>query len=553
MEILQVENLSFSYPNTKERALKNITFSVSEGDFIVICGESGCGKTTLLKMLKRELSPYGDKRGRVLYKGRELSELNEREAAGDIGFVMQNPEQQIVTDKVWHELAFGLENLGMETNEIRRRVGEMASYFGIAGWFHSDTDKLSGGQKQILNLASVMAMQPNVLLLDEPTSQLDPVAASEFVMTLQRLNRELGLTVLLVEHRLEDVFSLANKVLVMENGELIFFDEPRAVGERLMIEKDSHPIHCGLPSALRIYRELGVEAARCPLTVRDGRRFLTEHFLPEQKAVLTPDHHKTENTILEMKNVWFRYEKNLPDVLRGVSLRVSRGESYFLLGGNAAGKTTVLHCAAGLQRPYRGKISLLEKKKRTGKNAVLLPQDPATVFVWDTVREDLLEACSSAGLPEKEWEGQIEAVCEQTGTYGLLSKHPYDLSGGEQQKCALAKILLHRPEILLLDEPTKGLDAHAKQELSTLLQTLKKDGVTIVAVTHDVEFAAENSDRCALLFDGQIISCDTPRLFFSGNTFYTTSANRMAHQMYRYAVTCDEVVAACKRNGVRHA
>lgn len=242
-----------------------------------------------------------------MYKGRELSELNEREAACEIGFVMQNPEQQIVTDKVWHELAFGLENMGMETNEIRRRVGEMASYFGIADWFHSDTDKLSGGQKQILNLASVMAMQPNVLLLDEPTSQLDPVAASEFIMTLQRLNRELGLTILLIEHRLEDVFSLANKVLVMENGALIFYDGPRTVGERLMREKDSHPIHCGLPSALRIYRALGIEA-QCPLTVRDGRRFLTEHFLPEREAVLPPDNPKTE-TVLEMKNVWFRYEK----------------------------------------------------------------------------------------------------------------------------------------------------------------------------------------------------------------------------------------------------
>lgn len=552
MEILQVKNLSFSYPNTKEKAIKDITFSVSEGDFIVICGESGCGKTTLLKMLKRELSPYGDKRGKVLYKGRELSELNEREAAGEIGFVMQNPEQQIVTDKVWHELAFGLENMGMGTNEIRRRVGEMASYFGIAGWFHSGTDKLSGGQKQILNLASVMAMQPAVLLLDEPTSQLDPVAATEFVMTLQRLNRELGLTILLVEHRLEDVFSLANKVLVMENGALIYYDEPRAVGERLMREKESHPIHCGLPSALRIYRELNIEA-RCPLTVRDGRRFLTEHFLPEQEAALPPTSSKTEKTALELKNVWFRYEKNLPDILRGVSLRVSSGESFFLLGGNAAGKTTALLCAAGLQRPYRGKVNVLEHKKHTGKKIVLLPQDPVTVFVRDTVREDLEETCSLADIPEKEWEEQLEAVCIQTGTCGLLSKHPYDLSGGEQQKCALAKLLLHKPELLLLDEPTKGLDAHAKQELSALLRLLKNDGVTIVAVTHDVEFAAENSDRCALLFDGQIISCDTPRCFFSGNTFYTTAANRMAHHMYRYAVTCDEVAAACKRNGVRHA
>lgn len=553
MEILQVENLSFSYPNTKEEAVKNITFSVSEGDFVVICGESGCGKTTLLKMLKRELTPYGKKCGRVLYKARELSKLDEREAACEIGFVMQNPEQQIVSDKVWHELAFGLENMGLETSEIRRRVGEIASYFGIAEWFRSDTDKLSGGQKQILNLASVMVMQPNVLLLDEPASQLDPVAASDFIMMLRRLNQELGLTILLIEHRLEDVFPLADKVLVMENGGLLYYGEPRTVGEKLMRERDSHPIHCGLPSALRIYRELGIEA-QCPLTVRDCRRFLSEHFLPERKAALPPAYSDAGEKVLEMKDVWFRYEKNLPDVLRGVSLRVSRGESFFLLGGNAAGKTTALLCASGIRKPYRGKVVLFEqKRKETDKRVALLPQDPVTVFVRDTVREDLHQACAAAGVPEKERAGRIEEICRQTGIDGLLTKHPYDLSGGEQQRCALAKVLLHKPELLLLDEPTKGLDAHAKQELSAFLGMLRKEGVTIVAVTHDVEFAAENSDRCALLFDGEIISADTPQRFFSGNSFYTTAANRMAHHMYRYAVTCEEVIAACKRNGVRHA
>lgn len=215
MALLQIENLSFRYPKSERLALDSVTLNIHAGDFVVVCGESGCGKTTLLKLLKRELAPAGEKNGSISYNELLQEELDPRVSAHEIGYVLQNPDNQIVTDKVWHELAFGLENLGIPTQVIRRRVGEMASYFGIQDWFRRNTDELSGGQKQLLNLAAVMVMQPKILILDEPTSQLDPIAAADFIATLQKLNRELGLTILLVEHRLEEVFPIADKVLFM--------------------------------------------------------------------------------------------------------------------------------------------------------------------------------------------------------------------------------------------------------------------------------------------------------------------------------------------------
>ncbi|MBQ7354002.1 MAG: ABC transporter ATP-binding protein, partial [Clostridia bacterium] len=220
MEILQIENLSFRYPKAEHNALTDVTLSINRGELVVVCGQSGCGKTTLLRLLKKELAPAGEQVGSVRYCGTPVGELEDRTSAAEIGFVMQDPESQIVTDRVWHELVFGAENLGIPSDVIRRRAGELASYFGIDGWFRRTTDTLSGGQKQLLNLASVTLLQPKVLILDEPTAQLDPIAAAEFMNTLQRLNRQLGLTVILSEHRLEEVFPSADKILLMDKGKV---------------------------------------------------------------------------------------------------------------------------------------------------------------------------------------------------------------------------------------------------------------------------------------------------------------------------------------------
>mgnify|MGYP005759275035 CR=1 FL=1 len=554
MELLQIKNMSFQYAGAEKQALTNLSFSVCTGEFVVICGESGCGKTTLLRLIKRELAPHGTRTGEIFYQGVEQSKLDDRRAACEIGYVLQNPEDQIVTDQVWHELAFGLESLGYPTAIIRRRVSEIASYFGIQAWFRKDTKELSGGQKQMLNLASIMAMQPKILILDEPTSQLDPIAASEFINTLQKLNRELGITILLVEHRLEEVLPLADRVMIMEQGRIAWYGHPKRIGEALHSLPERHRILAGLPSAVRIFNGLQGEG-ECPLTVKDGRIFLETYFDYRIDSLEIPPYQHSEAVALEMKNVWFRYEKDLPDILRGISFFVYQGETFCILGGNGTGKTTALRVLAGLKRAYRGRV-LIDGKKITKfkgntlyrHNIALLPQNPQTVFLKNTVREDLQETCRAMEYPKLEWEERTEDVASKLGISSLLSRHPYDLSGGEQQKAALAKILLLKPRILLLDEPTKGMDAYSKQVLSDILKGLKREGMTIVMVTHDVEFAAVNADRCAMFFEGEITSVDTPAAFFSDNMFYTTAANRIARGRYQHVVSCEDVIKLCQQN-----
>ena len=547
MELLQVKNLSFTYPNRDVPALRELSFSLERGSFCLLCGQSGSGKTTLLRLLKRELAPHGTAAGEILYDGAPLSSLSDRRSAAEIGFVRQNPDEQLVTDKVWHELAFALENLGLPNADIRRRVGEMASYFGIQDWYHRDTEQLSGGQKQLLSLAAVMVQQPKLLLLDEPTAQLDPIAAADFIATLQKLNRELGLTILLSEHRLEEVFPIVDRVLVLEEGAARVFDAPRAACLALR----GRPLAEGLPSAARIWTGLN-GTGDCPLTVGQGRDYLERRFasrtgarVPEREAPQTPD-------ALEMKNVWFRYEKDAPDVVRALSLSVREGEIFALLGGNGTGKTTTLKLLAGLERPYRGEIRIFGKKRKEYRGGTLyhgtlslLPQNPQTVFMKDSVREDLAQILAAMDIPKAEQAAQIEDMAEKLNIQALLDRHPYDLSGGEQQKCALGKLLLTQPRLLLLDEPTKGLDAQYKGRLLALLQRLRAEGKTIVMVTHDVEFAAAAASRCALFFDGEIIADGTPNAFFSGNHFYTTAASRMARELFPNAVLCGEVVRLC--------
>ncbi len=554
MEILHIENLSFRYPKSDRLAVDDITLNIQSGEFVVVCGESGCGKTTLLKLLKRELAPAGEKKGKIFYQGIAQEELNEKQSSGEIGYVLQNPDSQIVTDKVWHELAFGLENMGVSTEVVRRRVGEMASYFGIQDWFRRKTDELSGGQKQLLNLASVMVMQPKILILDEPTSQLDPIAAADFIATLQKLNRELGLTILLVEHRLEEVFPIADKVLLMENGKVLLFDSPKKIGLQLKSMWHEHPMLLGLPTAVRIFNALNIEDD-CPLTVKEGRDFLEKHFIPTESQNEGIAYSSSDSISVELKNVWFRYEKDLPDILRGTTLTVYSGEFFCLLGGNGTGKTTTLNVISGLNKAYRGKVLIGGKHIKEYKgnslyrsNLAFLPQNPQTVFIKDNVREDFDEILAALDVPKSKRNEQIEAVCRKVGIMHLIDKHPYDLSGGEQQKCAIAKMLLLDPKILLLDEPTKGLDAYSKHNLSKILQDLKADGITILMVTHDVEFAAENADRCALFFDGEILSADVPTKFFSENNFYTTAANRMSRGLWKSAVTSSQVIECCLKS-----
>lgn len=539
MEILAVNDLTFTYPLCSSPALNNISFHLNSGEFTVLCGATGSGKSTLLRTLKRELTPLGDVRGKVLFCGKELSALDDRTSTASIGFVMQRPEQQIVTDKVWHELAFGLENLGVKSDEIYRRIAEMASYFGIGDWFDRDTAELSGGQKQLLNLASVLVMQPQLLILDEPTAQLDPIAAADFIATLKRLNQDFGLTIIMAEHRLEDVVPICDRLIVMENGSLIADTPPSDAVNTLKSRPD---ILCGMPAASRLYAKLSGSES-CPLTVREGRSFIESNYGNTTRGLAQASYVHSDTAALEFRDVYFRYTRDGRDILDGLSFKVYSGEIFCILGGNGSGKTTALSAAAGLLRAYSGRITVLGKKLKDYKNRSLyreclamLPQDVQTVFLKNTVREEL-EECG-AELSKLPYD-----------ISHLLDKHPYDLSGGEQQLAALAKVLAAKPKILLLDEPTKGLDAAAKLNMISVMQSLKEKGATIVTVTHDVEFAAVCADRCAMFFGGKIVSIGTPKEFFSQSNFYTTAVSRMTRGYFDNIITVDDAAEICRING----
>lgn len=536
MEILTIKNLNFTYPEAEKPAIDSFSLTVHTGDFFVLCGQSGSGKSTLLRHLKPQFAPYGVLDGEILFEGMPLKELDKRNSAAKIGFVQQSPDNQIVTDKVWHELAFGLESLGYDTPVIRRRVAEMASFFGIQNWFYKNVTELSGGQKQLLNLASIMVMQPKLLILDEPTSQLDPIAASDFLATLKKINQELGTTIFLTEHRLEEALTLAGNAAVIENGRMLCCGSIEDIG--IYLKSHRHNMFLAMPAAMQIWGSVN-SSVSCPVSVNEGRKFLSaytmEHDIMPLPEKRTEKHYG--DTKVTLTDVWFRYEKNLPDVVRGINLTVRAGELLSILGGNGTGKTTALKLLSGLKMPYRGEV-------KTEGRIGLLPQNPQTLFVKKTVYQDLKDAVAGFKIPKQEGEERIREILKLCRLADLKERHPYDLSGGEQQRAALAKLLLLCPDILLLDEPTKGLDVQFKIEFAAILKKLADAGVCMIMVSHDIEFCAQYANRCALLFDGNIVAEGLPAEFFSGNSFYTTCANRIAREILPNAVTTEHIINA---------
>ena len=564
MKIIEFKNVNFTYPCCENPALKGINFSIETSEFVVLCGKSGCGKSTLLRHLKKNLMPYGNLKGNILYKGQEIEELSKRRCASEIGFVQQSPDNQIVTDKVWHELAFGLESLGLDNLTIKRRVAEMASFFGIQTWFRKNVSELSGGQKQLLNLASIMVMKPKVLILDEPTSQLDPISASEFIATLKKINSELGTTIIISEHRLEELFPIADRVLVMDKGCLVIDDTPKDTISRIQ-SGECKEMFYGLPAVAKIACVNG-GGESCPLTVKDGRLWLTEllgepetedkdekHQMFSVKSFFKRKDKQNDIPAISMKEVRFRYDKNGADVLRGVNIDIMQGEFLAVLGGNGVGKTTMLKVLtktvkkdSGIVEIYGKNSDKLSDGEMFFRGISYLPQNPQALFTEITVYEELMEAFVYEKLSEDEKDGFVCEMLKNMELEHLKEAHPYDLSGGEQQRLALGKLLLLKPQILLLDEPTKGIDPFFKRTLADILKKLCAQGVTIIMVTHDIEFSSTYADRCALVFDGEIVSIGTPTEFFAGNSFYTTSANRLAGAWFPDAITWEEVAKKCE-------
>ncbi|MDR1815710.1 MAG: ATP-binding cassette domain-containing protein [Clostridiales Family XIII bacterium] len=579
MALIEVRGLTFRYPEREQPALDGVSLSVERGAFVVLCGKSGCGKSTLLRHLRTALTPHGERSGEVRFDGRPLDGVGLREQAARIGFVQQSPDNQIVTDKVWHELAFGLESLGEPAPAIRRRVAEMASFFGIQEWYEKSVAELSGGQKQILALASVMAMQPDVLVLDEPTAQLDPIAAEDFIGTLAKIHDEIGTTVVLSEHRLEAALPRAGQAVVMSRGRVVCAGAPSGVGRRLHALGD--PMLAAMPTPARVFfaaAEKKLDSATAaagglaqndngsiPLTVREGREWLGARaaecrpynsqdpighetsvgaaFCRPQKTSAPP--------VVSLKDVWFRYDRAGRDVVRDLSLTLAAGEFLCVVGGNGTGKSTMLRILTGENRVWRGKVRVfVADPQKAGARGLAeaglsaLPQDPQTLFTRPTVFDNLIDVAAyhnKKAAPE-EIEAEVRRVCALTEIEDLLAFHPYDVSGGEQQRIGLAMALLARPKILLLDEPTKGMDSFFKEKFSRILRRLTADGASVLMVSHDVEFCARHADRCALFFNGSVVSEGAPREFFSGNSFYTTAASRMSRGLIDGAVTAEDIL-----------
>lgn len=596
--IIQIRDLTFAYAAGDEPVLSDINIDISSGEFVIIMGSSGSGKTTLLKMLKRNMIPAGRYSGRVYIYGKEADKLTDRENAAGIGYVSQDPDNQIVTDKVWHELAFGLENLGMDNVTIRKKVAEMSEYFGITGWYDREVSKLSGGQKQILNLASVMVMQPGILLLDEPTANLDPLAAIRFLDVVKRINQELGVTVVMVEHNLEHIYADADRIIAIDKGRVAANSSPKKAAADI-ITAGSFLIE-GLPVASRLYsgynkkngnsvvsynnvnidsnnKNNHILSDEIPLTVKEGRRwyvnykkvygkditkdkdkinnfagksiindkvikkdvlednitgnknkkrigFIKKNNLENKSSRKNTDN--IENTVCQLKNVSYSYNKKLPYIIDGVDVSFKEGKITAILGGNGAGKSTMLKLIAGIIEPVRGKII-------SNKRIIMLPQDPKAVFTEVSVEEELAEVLMDKGngiynnMPMEDKREIVEQIIEEFGLNDIRKNNPYDISGGQQEKLAIAKVLLLKPEVLLLDEPTNGLDPYFKKTLGKLLKKINAGGVTIIIVSHDLEFVDSFCDDVIMLFDRKVAAQDSTHKFLRDNMFYTTNYYRI--------------------------
>ena len=555
MELFEIENLSFKYAGANGYALSDINLTVKKGEFVLISGKSGGGKTTLLKLLKKELAPRGEKSGAIYFNGKNIDGLTLRESAEQIGFVFQCPDEQTVTDGVLAELCFGLENSGAERKVIMRRVSEVCGFFGLGGSLSKKTCELSGGEKQLLNLASAVALNPSVLILDEPTAELDPVQAAALLQAVKKLNDETGVTVIIAEHRLEDALPLADKVVFIGGGKITLEENPKNLSASAL-KGAAEEIFLSLPASVRFFAETD-GAGDVPLTVKEGKNYLVSNFSNETRRAVELKTEKSEyekEKIIELKNASFRFARDEKDVLNGLDLTVYKNEVLSVFGGNGAGKTTLLKVLGGIKRLYAGKYLLRGKNIKSYKqtelyknNLAVLPQNPAHLFIKHNLFEDLKEYVSLAGLNKTD--GDIKAVLDYFGILPLSSRHPLDLSGGEKQLAALAKILLSNPEILLLDEPTKGLDKVAKKRVGEAILRLKNDGKTVIIVTHDVEFSAEYTDRCAMFFDGKIAATGDMREFFVGNAYYTTAAYRISRSFYDNAVTQADLLNLALANG----
>lgn len=571
MAIISCKNLTFTYSTSQKPVLRNVNLDLEQGKFYLICGKSGSGKSTLLRHMKKQLVPKGEILGEVLYNGTNVKELEEKISASEVGFVMQDIDGQIVTDKVWSELAFGLGNLGYDDKYIANRLAEVSEYFGISKWFNKRTAELSGGGKQIVSLASIIATNPKLLLLDEPTSMLDPIARKNFANLLARINKELGITIVAVEHNMQEMFDLADEIIVLDEGEIKTKKPPYELPA--VLSNAEYAKYVGLPEQAEIFVSL-CGTGNFPKNVFEGARWLKENFAntindaEQLNKIQQSDNEKqnecaqkqdgkeginankaskidTKQSVLSVKGGYFRYDKKGEDILKGVDFSLFKGEVVCIVGGNGSGKSTFISALVGANKLYSGKVIVKEKEKGKKFKVSAIFQNPKSLFVEQSVREELLTMAKFLGVEKQKVE---QLICDfELG--GILDNHPYDISGGEVQKLAIAKALLVEPDIIVLDEPTQGVDKSVKEYLKTQLAKFKAEGKSVIIVTHDLTFASEIADRVGMFFDGKIFSLSNANDFFACNNFYTTTSALLTRGYYKNAYTAQRVIELGVANG----
>ncbi len=558
MPLLEVKDFSFKYDDNY--VLKDINFEINEGEFVLMCGPSGSGKTTLLNNIKKELKPSGESSGQIIFDNIAIEDIDKKQSACDIGLIFQNPDAQIVTDTVIQEIAFPLENIGLPTEEIRNRIAEMSTFFGIDKILHENVNNLSGGQKQLVNLCSILVLKPKLLLLDEPTSQLDPIAAYDFLSILRRLNEEFSITIIITEHKLDNVFPFANKVMYLQDGRLKYINDSRNICNDIKNDEvfkyympDVAKINLLLKNKYDSFNEVPVA-----LSVREGMQLLNRmedviNEIPLQSISKVEE--KNTEELLNVKNLWFGYDKE-KIILNGIDFKVKKGEYLTIIGGNGSGKSTLLKLLAGLIKPIKGKVKYVKNSKISyiHQNPMIQFSEDSVLKELSNVRESKIETDfninpfkKSKKKEEVKTDNEIvlsdyaEELVDYFDIKKLLNNHPYDCSGGEQQKIAFIKALLEKPDIMILDEPTKGLDPISNNKLSKLLKKVNDEGVTIIMTTHDLSFVADNVERCVMIFDGLLQLDTTPTQIFSSNNFYTTFVNRMVKNYLPKAISIKDV------------
>lgn len=544
MSFIEVENLTYFYPNEVSAVLKNINLKIEPGEFVLLLGGSGSGKSTLIKALAG-LAPefYGGKiKGAIKIEGEDIAAISRKELVQKVGIVFQDPESQLVMTNVEQELAFGLENLGMDNNLMKRRVLEASGALSLGNYLRKNTPELSGGLKQKVALASILAMEPEVILLDEPTSQLDPVAGEEILTILRRLNEDNGITIILVEQRLERCFHLADRFVVMDKGQIICNTTNHKFFSRWAIENRSPFI----PPLAKLFAGAGF--ARVPLTVKEGRNLLssflerTKNTEASFKSIREVKITQDREPLIELENLWFVY-KNGEEALKNINLKVYPGDFTIIMGDNAAGKTTLLKNINGLLKPSRGKVKI---SKQDTKNIAVeklacqvgyLSQNPNDYLFLNTVQEEVLFTLNALGIKDA---GRIDNLLEMLRLSSYKEKNPRDLSSGERQRVALATVLVSDPQIILLDEPTRGLDYQLKKDLGEILLKLQEEGKTIVVVTHDVEFAAEYAQNIVLMSQGAIVAQGDKKTMLTQSTFYSPQISKLFNKYNNNIVTIKE-------------